>query len=93
MRMMAELSLEDDANSVVFQGGVVQEPRVCLALDELIPVGEVRQACKAPEPAKSVQILFRGQHGLGVWKLAAEQSLEERYCGYGGRQSSSWCSC
>ena len=75
MRRMEEVSLEDDANSVVFQGGVVQELRVCLALDELIPVNEVRQASKAPEPAKSVQILFRGQHGLGVWKLAAEQSL------------------
>ena len=41
--MMPEL-FEDDANSVVFQGGVVQEPRVCLALDELIPVNEVWQA-------------------------------------------------
>ena len=77
MRMMEELLLEDDASSVVFQGGVVQEPRVCLALDELLPVNEVRQACEAPEPAKSVQILVRGQHGLGVWKLAAEQSLGE----------------
>ena len=75
MRRMEEVSLEHDANSVVFQGGVVQEPRVCLALDELIPVNEVRQARKAPEPAKSVQILCRGQRGLGVWKLAAEQSL------------------
>ena len=28
MRMMEEVSLEDDANSVGFQGGVVQEPRV-----------------------------------------------------------------
>ena len=27
MRMMEELSLEDDANSVVVQGGVVQELR------------------------------------------------------------------
>ena len=80
MRKMAELK-EDDASSVVFQGGVVQEPRVCLALDELIPVTEVRQACEAPEPAKSVQILFRGEHGLGVWKLAAEQSLAEWYDG------------
>ena len=50
-----------------------------MALDQLIPVNEVRQACEAPEPAKSVQILFRGQHGLGVWKLAAEQSLAEWY--------------
>ena len=41
MRKMAELS-EDDASSVVFQGGVVQEPRVCLTLDELILVSEVR---------------------------------------------------
>ena len=81
MRMMAELSLEDDASSVVFQGAVVQEPRVCLALDELLPVYEVRQVCEAPEPAKSVQILFRGQHGLGVWKLVAEQSLAEWYSG------------
>ena len=81
MRMMEELSLEDDANSVVFQGGVVQEPKVCLALGELIPVNNVRQACEAPELAKSVQILFCGQHGLGVWKLAAEQSLAERYSG------------
>ena len=79
MRMMEKLSLEDDASSVVFHGGVVQEPRVCLALDELLPVSEVRQACEAPEPAKSVRILFRGQHGLGVWKLAAEQSLAEWY--------------
>ena len=81
MRMMEELTLEDDASSVVFQGGVVQEPRVCLALDELLPVNEVRQACEAPEPAKSVQILFRGQHGLGVRKLAAEQSLAEWHSG------------
>ena len=62
-RKMAELT-EDDASSVVFQGGVVQEPRVFLALDELIAVTEVRQACEAPEPVKSVQILFRGEHGL-----------------------------
>ena len=81
MRKMAELA-EDDASPVVFQGGVVQEPRVSLALDELIPVTEVRQACEAPEPAKSVQILFRGEHGLRVWQLAAEQSLAERYSGW-----------
>ena len=67
MRRMAELS-EDDA-------------RVCLALDELIAVTEVRQACVTPEPAKSVLILFRGEHGLGVWKLVAEQSLADRYSG------------
>ena len=42
---------------------------------------EVRQACETPEPAKSVQILFRGEHGLGVWKLAAEQSLADWYSG------------
>ena len=54
---------------------------MCLALDELISVNEVRQARKAPEPAKSVQILYRGQHGLGVWKLPAEQSLPEWYSG------------
>ena len=71
MRMMEELSLEDDANSVAFQGGAGAEGVFG------VPVNEVKQACEAPEPAKSVQILFRGQHGLGVEKLAAEQSLAE----------------
>ena len=47
MRRMAEIN-EDDASSVVCQGGVVQEPRVCLALDELNPITEVRHACEAP---------------------------------------------
>ena len=28
---------------------------------------------------KSVQILFRGEHGLGVWNLAADQSLAHWY--------------
>ena len=55
---------------------LMEEPRTCLALDI-----EVRQACETPEPAKSVQILFRGEHGLGVWKLAAEQSLADWYSG------------
>ena len=54
---------------------------MCVAVDELIPVTEVRQACEAREPAKSVQTLFRGEHGLAVWKLAAEQSLAEWYDG------------
>ena len=54
---------------------------MCLALDELIPITEVRQACEAPEPVKSVQILSRGEHGLGVWKLATEQSLAHWYSG------------
>ena len=49
MRMIEELTLEDDVSSVVLQGGVVQEPRVCLSLDELLPVNEVRQACEASE--------------------------------------------
>ena len=78
MRRMAEIN-EDDASSVVFQGGVVHEPRVCLALDELISIAEVRQACEAPEPVKCVQILFRGEHGLGVRNLAADQSLAHWY--------------
>ena len=51
MRRMAEFT-EVDASSVVFQGGVVQEPRVCLALDELIPVTEVRQACESPRASE-----------------------------------------
>ena len=37
-----------------------------LSLDVLIPVNEVRKACGIPEPAKSVQILFRGGYGLGL---------------------------
>ena len=37
--------------------------------------------CEAPKPAKCVQVLFRGEHGLGVWKLAAEQSHAEWYSG------------
>ena len=78
MRRMAEIN-EDDVSSVVFQGGVVQEPRVCLALDELISIAEVRQACEAPEPEKCVQILIRGEHGLGVRNLAADQSLAHWY--------------
>ena len=74
---LAEMNLGDgDDSSVVFQGGVLQEPRV-LVLGGLIPVEEVRQACKGPEPAKNNRILFRGQQGLGVWKLAVGQSLEE----------------
>ena len=56
---------------------------------ELIPVTEVRQACEAQEPAKSVQIRFRGEHGLGVWKLAAEQSLAEWYF-WEGSWSGAW---
>ena len=46
-----------------------------LSLDVLIPVNEVRKACGIPEPAKSVQILFRGGHGLGVWDLEAHTTL------------------
>ena len=65
----------EDPGADVF-GILVEEPRMCLALDT-----EVRQACEPPEPAKSVQILFRGEHGLGVWKLAAEQSLADSYSG------------
>ena len=66
---MAELT-EDDASSVVFQGGVVQEPG-CVWL--------WTSSC----------LLFRGEHGLGVWKLAAEQSLAEWYAG-GGKLVGGW---
>ena len=52
-----------------------------LASDELIPVEEVRQACKSSEPTKNNGILFRGQQGLGVWKLAVGQSPEEWHAG------------
>ena len=63
MRRMAEIN----GSSVVFQCGVVQDPRVCLALDELIPIAEVRQACEAPEPVKCVQIMYRGEQSLAHW--------------------------
>ena len=63
----------------------MEEPSTCLALDELIPVTEVRQACETAEPAKSVQILVRGEHGVGVCKLAAEQSLADWYSGVEAR--------
>ena len=54
-----------------------------LSLDVLIPVNEVRKACGIHEPAKSVLILFRGGHGLGVWilrhiRLLRSGSLEGR---------------
>ena len=52
-----------------------------MALDELILITEVRQACEAPEPVKSVQILFRGEHGLGVRNLAVDQYLAHWYSG------------
>ena len=53
-----------------------------LSLDELIPVNEVRQACGISEPAKSVQILFRGGHGLGVWVLEARTTLAQWFFGW-----------
>ena len=52
-----------------------------LSLDVLIPVNEVRKACGIPEPAKSVQILFRGGHGLGVWDLEAHTTLAQWFSG------------
>ena len=36
---------------------------------------------EAPEPVKSVQILFRGEHGLGVRNLAVDQYLAHWYSG------------
>ena len=58
-----------------------------LSLDVLIPVNEVRKACGIPEPAKSVQILFRGGHGLGVWDLEAPTTLAQWFSG--GKQGGS----
>ena len=55
-----------------------------LCLDELIPVNEARKACVPPEPAKSVQILFRGRHGLGVWVLEADKTLAQWF--FGGKR-------
>ena len=57
-------TMVEDPGTDVF-GILMEEPRMCLAFDT-----EVRQACESPAPAKSVQILFHGEHGLGVWKLA-----------------------
>ena len=55
---LAELNFGDgDDSSLVFHGWVLQEPRV-LALDELIPVEEVRLVCKGPEPAKNIAFCF-----------------------------------
>ena len=51
-----------------------------LSLDVLILVNEVRKACGIPEPANSVQILFRG-HGLGVWDLEAHTALAQWFSG------------
>ena len=52
-----------------------------LSLNVLIPVNEVRKACGIPEPAKSVQILFRGGQGLGVWDLEAHTTLAQWFSG------------
>ena len=52
-----------------------------LSLDVLILVTEVRKACGIPEPAKSVQILFLGRHGLGVWDLEAHTTLAQWFSG------------
>ena len=52
-----------------------------LSLDVLNPVNEVRKACGITEPAKSVQILFRGGHGLGVWDLEAHTPLAQWFSG------------
>ena len=66
----------------------MHEPHVflpqVLSLDELIPVNEVRQACGISEPAKSVQILFCGGHGLGAWVLEAYTTLAQWF--FGGKR-------
>ena len=59
-----------------------------LSLDVLIPVNEVRKACGIPEPAKSVQILLRGGHGLGVWDLEAHTTLAQWFSG--GKRGGIW---
>ena len=117
-RRILELAAEkDEANSVVFPGGVLQEDTSVnessssswqwpwaasgeinmwnpllsamqvLSLDLLIPVNEVSKACVPPEPVKSVQILFRGGHGLGVRDLEAHTTLAQWFSGgkKGGR--------
>ena len=52
-----------------------------LSLDLLIPANEVSKACVPPEPVKSVQILFRGGHGLGVWDLEPHTTLAQWFSG------------
>ena len=39
------------------------------------------KACGIPDPVKSVQILFRGGHGLGVWDLEAHTTLSQWFSG------------
>ena len=52
-----------------------------LCLDLLIPANEVSKACVPPEPVKSVQILFRGGHGLGVWDIEPHMTLAQWFSG------------
>ena len=52
-----------------------------LCLDLLIPANEVSKACVSPEPVKSVQILFRGGHGLGVWDIEPHMTLTQWFSG------------
>ena len=52
-----------------------------LCLDLLIPANEVSKACVSPEPVKSVQILFRGGHGLGVWDIEPHMTLMQWFSG------------
>ena len=52
-----------------------------LCVDLLIPANEVSQACVSPEPVKSVQILFRGGHGLGIWDIQPHMTLTQWFSG------------
>ena len=79
MRMMEELTLEDDVSSV-FQGGVVQEPGVWPWTSCYLSMRSGRLA--KPQSQRKTFIYCRGQRGLGVWKMAAEQSLAEWYSGW-----------
>ena len=60
-------------------------------MDLLIPANEVSKACVPPEPVKSVQILFRGGHGLGVWDIELHMTLAQWFSG--GKQGGSLDGC
>ena len=61
-----------------------------LCLDLLIPANEVGKACVPPEPVKSVLILFRGGHGLGVWDIEPHVTLAQWFSGEEAGWESGW---
>ena len=50
-------------------------------LPQVLCLDLVGKACVPPEPVKSVQILFRGGHGLGVWDIEPHMTLAQWFSG------------